>query len=213
MTTLLNALLVIVLVLNLLALGSGRIASVIRTVAIQGALLGLLPLLLHAHLQPPVVLAVLLTVAIKGLLIPFMMLRAMRHIRIRREVEPLIGLQPSVILGALGTGIALLFADSLPLAGTHARLLIVPAALATMLTGFLLLITRYKALTQVMGYLVLENGIYCFGVLLVDALPLVVEMGVLLDLFAGIFVICIIVNRISQAFASLDTRRLATLKE
>jgi hydrogenase-4 component E len=52
-----------------------------------------------------------------------------------------------------------------------------------------------------MGYLVLENGIYIFGMLLVEAMPLVVEMGVLLDLFVAIFVICIIVNRINQAFS------------
>ncbi len=213
MNTLLNTLLVIVVVLNFFVLGTGRIASVIRAVAFQGALLGFLPLLMHSHLTTPVVLAVLMTVAIKGLLIPFMMFRAMGRIRIRHEVEPFIGLQTSVILGAIGTGIALLFANRLPLAAEHARLLIVPASLSTILTGFLLLITRYKALSQVMGYLVLENGIFCFGVLLVEGLPLVVEMGVLLDLLAGIFVILIIVNRISQAFASLDTRHLATLKE
>ena len=87
------------------------------------------------------------------------------------------------------------------------------SSIATVLTGFILLITRFKALTQVMGYLVLENGIYIFGMLLVEAMPLVVEMGVLLDLFVAIFVICIIVNRINQAFSSLDTRRLASLKE
>jgi len=64
-----------------------------------------------------------------------------------------------------------------------------------------------------MGYLVLENGIFIFGMLLVQAMPLVVELGVLLDLFVAIFVICIIVNHINQAFSSLDTRRLASLKE
>jgi len=63
------------------------------------------------------------------------------------------------------------------------------------------------------GYLVLENGIFIFGMLLVEAMPLVVEMGVLLDLFVAIFVICIIVNQINQAFASMDTRRLVSLKE
>jgi hydrogenase-4 component E len=128
-------------------------------------------------------------------------------------VEPLIGLQPTVILGALGTVFALLFADQLPLAAQHAGALIVPTAIATVLTGFILLITRFKALTQVMGYLVLENGIFIFGMLLVEAMPLVVEMGVLLDLFVAIFVICIIVNQINQAFSSMDTRRLVALKE
>ena len=63
------------------------------------------------------------------------------------------------------------------------------------------------------GYLLLENGIYIFGLLLLEAMPFVVEMGVLLDLFVGIFVISIIVNRINRSFSSMDTRRLVSLKE
>ena len=213
MNNLLNSLLVIVLMLNLFTLGTSRIISVIRTVAIQGALLGLLPLVLHEHLSLTTILTIIPTIALKGAVIPGMMIHALRDVKIKREVEPLIGLQPSVILGALGTVFALLFADQLPLAAQHAGALIVPAAIATVLTGFILLITRFKALTQVMGYLVLENGIFIFGMLLVEAMPLVVEMGVLLDLFVAIFVICIIVNQINHAFASMDTRRLVSLKE
>ncbi len=213
MNNLLNSLLVIVLMLNLFTLGTSRILSVIRTVAIQGALLGLLPLVLHEHLSLTTILTIIPTIALKGAVIPGMMIHALRDVKIKREVEPLIGLQPSVILGALGTVFALLFADQLPLAERHAGALIVPAAIATVLTGFILLITRFKALTQVMGYLVLENGIFIFGMLLVEAMPFVVEMGVLLDLFVAIFVICIIVNQINQAFSSLDTRRLVSLKE
>jgi len=213
MSNLLNSLLVMVLMLNLFALGTSRIASVIRTVAMQGALLGALPLLLHGHASSGAVLAAALTIALKGVVIPGMMTRALRDVKIKREVEPLIGFQASVILGALGTVCALLFAGRLPLAAQHAGTLMVPTAVATVLTGFILLITRFKALTQVMGYLVLENGIYIFGMLLVEAMPLVVEMGVLLDLFVAIFVICIIVNQINQAFSSMDTRRLVALKE
>jgi hydrogenase-4 component E len=213
MANLLNSLLVIVLMLNLFALGTSRIVSVIRTVALQGALLALLPLVLAEHLSLAAILASVPAIVLKGAVIPIMMIRALRDVKIRREVEPLIGLQPTVILGALGTVFALLFAKQLPLATQHTGTLIVPAAFATVLTGFLLLITRFKALSQVMGYLVLENGIFIFGMLLVEAMPLVVEMGVLLDLFVAIFVICIIVNHINQAFSSLDTRRLVSLKE
>jgi len=213
MTTLLNTILVLVLMLNLFALGTSRIVSVVRTVALQGALLGLLPLLLNEHSPLATALTVIPTITLKGVIIPAMMNRALRDVKIKREVEPLIGLQPSVILGALGTVFALLFADQLPLAPQHTDALLVPTAIATVLAGFILLTTRFKALTQVMGYLVLENGIFIFGMLLVEAMPLVVEMGVLLDLFVAIFVICIIVNQINQAFASTDTRRLISLKE
>ena len=214
MTNLFNSILVFALMLNLFALGTSRIVVIIRIVAAQGALVALLPLLSHGNpLSPLILIPVLLAVALKGVVIPGMMARALVTTKIKREVEPLIGLQASVILGACGTVVALLFDDKLPLTPAHTGLLIVPAAFATMFTGFLLLITRYKALTQVMGYLVLENGIFTFGLLLVEAMPLVVEMGVLLDMFVGIFVICIIVNHINQAFASTDTRLLVSLKE
>ena len=63
------------------------------------------------------------------------------------------------------------------------------------------------------GYLVLENGIFIFGLLLIEAVPFLVELGVLLDLFVGMFVISIIIHHINREFASLDTRRLSALKE
>lgn len=213
MTPLLNALLVIVLVLDLFALGTSRILAVIRTVAIQGALLGVMPLLVHAHPSSAAILAALAAIGLKGLLIPWMLKRAMRDAQIRREMEPLIGFLPSMILGALATGFALVFSTQLPLASEHTTPLLVPAGMATVLIGFILLTTRFKAISQVIGYLILENGIFIFGMLLVEAMPLVVELGVLLDLFVAIFVICIIVNHINRAFSSLDTRRLVTLKE
>ncbi len=213
MTSMLNAILVIVLMLNLFVLGSSRLLAVIRAVAAQGVLLGLIPLLVHQHLSLPVLLAAGTAVILKGLVIPATMIRALREVQIKREVEPFIGLLPSMILGAMVTAFALLFSSRLPLATQHEHTLLVPAAIATILVGFILLTTRFKALSQVVGYLVLENGIFIFGVLLIEAMPLVVEMGVLLDLFVGIFVICIIVNHINRAFASMDTRLLISLKE
>lgn len=213
MLTLLNALLVAVLGLNLFALGNSRLRAIIRIVGLQGALLGVMPLLVHQELHLAPVLVSIATVALKGLVIPGMLMRALREAQIKREVEPLIGFLPSMVLGAIGTGVAMIFTTSLPLAHEHTPPLLVPASLATVLVGFILVITRYKAITQVIGYLVLENGIFIFGLLLIEAMPLVMEMGVLLDLFVGIFVICIIVNHINRAFSSLDTRLLSELKE
>ena len=213
MTDLLNAILVIVLMLNLFALGTSRIISVIRAVAAQGALLGAVPLLAHQHVTFPALLAAVGAVVLKGVVIPGIMVRALREAQIKREVEPLIGLLPSIILGALATAFALLFAGRLPLVEAHTGTLLVPACIATALTGFILITTRFKAITQVVGYLILDNGIFIFGMLLIEAMPYIVEMGVLLDLFVGVFVISIIINHINQAFSSLDTRRLTELKE
>lgn len=213
MTSALNALLVVVLVLNLFVLGHTRLRAIVHIVAVQGAVLGVMPLLVHERLGPGAVLVALAAIFLKSILIPAMLLRALRDAQIKREVEPLISLMASMMLGALATAFAVLFAQYLPLARRDTASLVVPASLATVLVGFIVLTTRFKAITQVIGYLVLENGIYIFGLLLIEAMPLVVEMGVLLDLFVGIFVICIIVNHINRAFSSLDTRRLVALKE
>lgn len=213
MHDLLNAVLVVVMILNLFALGTSRINSVIRIVAVQGALLGPVPLLLHGAEGPTgaSLLAAAAAILLKGLAIPAIMRRSLRAADIKREVEPFIGFLPSVLLGAAGTGLALVF--SARMQGPSGLDLIVPSAVATILVGFIILTTRWKALSQVIGYLVLENGIFIFGMLLVEAIPFVVEMGVLLDLFVGIFVISIITNHINEAFSSMDTRELASLKE
>jgi len=208
-----NALLVIGLLLNLFFLGTSRIRALIQGAAFQGILLGCMPLLIHQRLTIlPVVIAIA-TLALKGSVIPRMLLKALRDAQIKREVEPLIGFMPTVLLGALGTAISIAFASRLSLAPEHSQTLLVPAAFSTVLTGFLLLTTRIKAITQVIGYLILENGIFIFGMLLIEAMPFLVELGVLLDLFVGIFVVSIIIHHINREFASLDTRRLTSLKE
>jgi hydrogenase-4 component E len=119
----------------------------------------------------------------------------------------------SLLLGAVGTGLALLFSYTLPLKEEHTNFLLVPASLSTVWTGFLLLTTRRKAITQVLGYLLLENGIFLFGLLLLEAIPFLVEIGVLLDLFTGVFVMGIIIHRINREFASISTEHLTELKD
>jgi len=213
MPSLINFLLVMVLVLNLVALGSSRLRAVIRIVALQGIILSVLPLILHRRWGLEAAVVSLAAVLLKGMIIPGMLMRALEQAKIKREVEPLIGLLPSMLLGAAATGSAILLTAGLPVAGTETAPLLIPASLATVMVGFILLTTRFKALSQVIGYLVLENGVFIFGMLLFEAMPAVVEMGVLLDLFVATFIICIIVNHINRAFSSLDTRRLAELRE
>ena len=208
-----NLLLVGVLLLNLFFLGTSRIRALIQAAALQGVVLGVMPLLIHGRVDWHTGLIAMATIVLKGSVIPGMLRRALREAQIKREVEPLIGLAPTLLLGALGTLLSIAFASGLPLAPEHQNLLVVPASFSTVLTGFLLLTTRFKAITQAIGYLVLENGIFIFGLLLLEAMPFLVEIGVLLDLFVGIFVVSIIIHHINREFASLDTRRLASLKE
>lgn len=207
-----NLLLLAVILINFFALGSARLVACIRAVALQGALLALLPLVTHGPSGHALLLGAG-ALAFKGILIPWLLLRAIREVRIRREMEPYIGFVSTLVLGALVTAGAILFADFLPLAEEHHAGLYVPTALATMFSGFLLLMTRRKALTQVLGYLVLENGIFVFAVLLSEAIPLLVEAGILLDLLVGIFVMGIVINHINREFSTVNTERLTALKE
>jgi len=208
----LNLLIGLAMGLNLLALGSSRLPSLIFTVSLQGVVLSLMPLLMEHEVDWRVGLVALATVMGKGILIPGLLRRAMRA-NIDREVEPFIGFVPSLLLGAGGTIVALALARALPLLPEHTGSLLVPGSMASVLTGFILLIGRAKAISQVCGYLILENGIYLFGLLLIHSMPLLVEAGFLLDLTVGVFVIGIIVDRIQRAFDSLDTRKLTTLRE
>ncbi|WP_029915849.1 NADH-quinone oxidoreductase subunit K [Pelobacter seleniigenes] len=207
-----NLLLLTVILINFFSLGSARLVACIRAVAMQGALLALLPVVVHGLSGHSVMLG-LGAFCFKGVFIPWLLLRAIREVRIRREMEPYIGFVATLILGALTTAGAFIFSDFLPLAAEHHGGLFVPTALATMFSGFLLLITRRKALTQVLGYLILENGIFIFAVLLSEAMPLTVEAGILLDLLVGIFVMGIVINQISREFSTINTERLTALKE
>lgn len=213
MSSTVNLLIGLAMGLNLVALGSSRLPLVIRAMAVQGVALGLLPLLMEVHFDWRVAAVAVVTIVVKGFVIPQMLRRAMRVANIEREIEPFIGFVPSLLLGAAGTIAAVAGARALPLLPEHAETLLVPGALAAIFTGFILLIGRVKAISQVCGYLILENGIYLFGLLLIQSTPLLVESGILLDVTVGIFVIGIIVDRIQRAFDSLDTRKLTVLRE
>ena len=200
--------------LNLLAVGSSRLPSVIRAMSLQGVVLGVMPLLIeYERLDWRVVLVAVATIAGKGVLIPTLLRRAMRAAYFDREIEPFIGFVPSLLLGAGGAIGAVALAREFAWLQEATNSLVIPGAMATILTGFILLIGRAKAISQVCGYLILENGIYLFGLLLIHSMPLLVESGILLDLTVGVFVIGIIVDRIQRAFDSLDTRKLTTLHE
>ncbi len=206
-----DLLVALVLLTNFTLVSASRINKTIQVAVLQGVLLGLLPLAMGLWREPHIVLMAASAVAVKGWLIPALFRRAMRRVPISREVAPYIGYSASMVLCALGTGLSLVLAHNLPLRAGSA--LFVPASLATLFTGFLLLVSRRKAITQVVGYLVLENGIYLFGLTLVDGMPLLVEAGILLDLFVGIFVMGIVINHIRVAFDSLDTGQLSELKD
>jgi len=208
-----SSVLILAVTMNFLALGSSNLKACIRAAALQGLFVSVFPLLFSPEPTLRLVGLVIVAGIVKAFVIPGMLMRALREVRIRHEMEPYLGLVPSVLLLAAGTGAAALFAGRLPLTPSHRDLLVVPVSLSTLFAGFLLLTTRRKAISQVTGYLILENGIFVFAQLLHEAMPALVEVGVLLDLLVGIFVMGIVMNHIQREFGSLDTERLSELRD
>ena len=214
MSTPMDATLVGIVLTSFVLLGSSRFGSCIRGVALQGVLLGILTLTTQEHgpsWRTP--LLALASTTLKGFVFPWLLSRALRDAEVRREVEPLLGYGLSLLVGMLSLVIALWLASRLPPPHLPISSLALPVALFTMLAGLLLIVSRRQALMQVLGYLVMENGIYAFGVALVPGTPMLVELGVLLDVFVGVFVMGIAIFHISREFDHIDTERLRTLKD
>ncbi len=209
-----DSLAVSLVITGFLLLGSSRINACIRFIALQGILLALLTLAVSdASARPLALMWAVITAAVKGFLLPSLLLRALRDADVRREVDPLISYNLSVIAGALILGVSLWLSGRLPLPAQPLGYLMVPSAIFTSLTGLFLLISRRTALTQVIGYLSLENGIYEFGAGVVGGTPMLVELGTLLDLLVAVFVMGITIFHINRQFDHIDTDRLASLND
>lgn len=212
MTDLAGLLLLTVVLTDFWVLGTTRMFSVIRATAIQGAILAALPLALHPALSLHTVGLAAGTLLVKALLLPAFLRHAIREASVRREVEPVIGFTTSLCLGAVAVALSFAVAHRLPLPEAQTALQ-VPVALATVIVGLIVLTTRSKALTQVIGYLILENGIYVFGLSQAERVPFLVEVGVLLDVFVGVFIMGIVVFHINREFDSLSSAQLTELKD
>ena len=212
MSFLTDSILIGTILLSVFMLSTARLGQTVRSFAVQSFLLAFLPSLLH---EPGFhqVLILVGAILIKSYLIPRFLFRAIREVSIRRDVQPVIGFGTSLLIGALLVALAFAVSANLPLPVGVASSLLLPASLSTVLLGFLLIVSRAKALHQVVGYLVVENGIFLFGVSLVQEMPLLVEMGILLDVFVAVFVMGIVIFRINREFDHMDTANLTMLKD
>jgi hydrogenase-4 component E len=210
-----DMILVVLVLTGLALLGSSRLAGGIRTAAAQGFLLALLPLFMHGEGGDGLAAwgLALGSAAIKGFLFPAWLLRAVRETDARREMEPFVGPTMSILAGLAVLGLAFWVSSRLPLPPAARATLAVPAGLFTVWTGLFLICARRKAVTQVLGFIILENGVFTLGVALVRGTPWLIELGVLLDVFVAVFVMGIIVFHISREFDHMDADRLAQLKD
>jgi hydrogenase-4 component E len=204
---------VLILLCNLAMLGMSELGGCVRLVAVQGILLGLFTIIDHVDgLTIRLLILAILSIVLKGYVFPYLIFRDMRSAGIRREVEPFIGYVSSIIIGLLMLAASTWVAAQIPLPQIKESFFPVSVALATIFTGLFLVISRRKALSQVIGYLVFEGGIYMFGITAVGEIPFLVEFGVLLDVFVAVFVMGIAVNHINREFDHIDADQLSSLK-
>ncbi len=209
-----DLILILVVLTNLKLLASSRLGSSIRVVAAQGILLGLLPVLAHSASGPLRIAALAVgSITLKGIVFPWLLFRALRQAEVSREVEPYVGYVTSLIAGVLALAASFGLSTKLPPLPSAASPLLVPIALFSILAGFFLIVSRKRAVNQVLGFLVLENGVFTFGAGVMGETSLIVEVGVLLDVFVAVFVMGIIIFHISREFDHIETDRLSTLKD
>jgi hydrogenase-4 component E len=205
---------VLLVLTNLWLLGTSRLAVGTKAVALQAVLLGAIGVLMNAGVlgvRPVAVIGV--TTLVKAMLLPWLLRRAAREAGVQRELEPLVGFTGSMMIGVALLGVCFLIARPLHLPQNVQAGILIPVAMFTIITGLFMIVSRKKALTQVLGYLAMENGIYAFGAAFALREPLLVEMGVLLDVFVGVFVMGIAIYHISREFDHIDTDRLSALRD
>jgi hydrogenase-4 component E len=204
----------VLLVLSGLALlGTGNVASGIRLVALQGALLALILLARPGEITTRRSLTLAGgTLALKSGVFPWLLFRAQREAGAHEELHPFVGYQASMAAGVLLLGIAVWLSARLavpPLAHS----LGVTVALFLIFVGLFVLVSRRIAIGQVLGYIVLENGIALFGFTVAVHEPLLIELGVLLDVFVAVFVMGIAIVHINREFDHIEVDRLAALRD
>ena len=200
-------LLFLLLLNNLLLLGTDRLAGMNKLVAVQGCLLAALLISLD-HLLIGV--AILL---IKGVGLPLLLRRTHLRIGAPSSVPPHLPYAAAVLAGMIGLVFALWLEKQLPLPQGFFPPFLLATALGTLFCGLLLVIGRASALSQVMGYLVTENGIFLLGTPLMSAGAVWFELTLLLDLFVAVFVMGVAINHISSKFETIDVGRFRSLRD
>jgi hydrogenase-4 component E len=213
MDTLLDRLMLLLILSDLTLLALRRFSAALRVLSLQGILLGVLALAAHQFdLTGRVALLAFMGLGLRGALFPWLLQRTTRRAQIVEEHNPFVGFAPSLLVGIGLLAAAMILGARLPIRAEPMLGLVVPASLFTVFTGVFLVVARRKALSQCMGYLVLDNGIYGFGVATVGNIPALVELGTLLDALVAVLVMAIAMYRLREEFDHMDTDQLDTLR-
>ena len=208
-----DTLLSLVLLSVLFSFGTSRLPGLIKVVAFQGLVASIVPFFLGHDMSAGGVVFTFATLLIRGIIIPLCIYMAIKKVAIQREVEPIVGYHASMLFG-LGLIVAATYISrQLNLPAISEYLLLTPTAIALLVTGMFFLIARRNAIAMVLGYIMMENGIYLVGTTFSTHARHIVEFGILLDVLAGVMIMGIILQNINKTFDDVDTALLRTLKE
>ena len=211
---LINLLGAILLMLAFAMISQRRVLSLVHLFTMQGAILVVATAVVgYATNQPHLFVSAGLTLVLKVVLIPIMLHRVIQRLEVRWDTEPLINIPTTMLIGILLVIFA--FNLGLPIArfsSTIARGTL-GIALACVLLSFMMMITRAKAIPQVVGFLSMENGLFFAATSATYGMPMVVELGIALDVLIGVLILGVFMFQIREQFDSLDIRHLETLKD
>jgi hydrogenase-4 component E len=211
---LINLLAALLLLLAFAMLAQRRVLSLIDLYAAQGLALAIATAIVaHATAQPHLYWSAGLTLLLKVLLLPWILHRLIRKLDVKWEFERLINIPTTMLIGIVLVVFA--FNLALPisqLANTVTRATL-GIAMASVMLSFLMMITRRKAIPQVIGFLSMENGLFFAATSATYGMPMVVELGVALDVLVGVLILGVFFFQIREQFDSLDLKHLEKLKE
>ena len=196
-----------------LMVGQRALVVAIRLYGVQSLLLGAVGAAIGlAEHRPHLFVTAALTVVLKAVVIPVFLLRVIDRVGIRREIEPFVNVPASLLL-CLGLTVVG-YRVSLGMAGASQGVphQVVGVALSMVLMGLFLMVTRRKALTQILALLTIENAVFLVAVGATSGMPLIVELGISFDVILAVMVLGVLVNRIVDRFESMDTSRLSNLR-
>jgi len=208
-----DTLLSLVLLSILLSFGSSRLPVLIKLLAFQGLAVSIVPLVIGHDLTIGGLIFSQVTLAIRGIVIPLSLYIAIKKVAIRREVEPIVGYHASLLVGLILIVAATYVSRQFNVPSTSASALLLPTAITLLAAGMFLLMARRNAIAMVIGYIMMENGIYLVGTTFSTRAHHIVEFGILLDVLAGVMIMAVIFQNIKQSFDDVDTALLRTLKE
>lgn len=213
MIHLVDTMLSLVLLSVLFSFSSNRLLVLIRILAFQGVVVSVVPLFIGQDISGGTLLFTFLTMAIRGAVIPVWLHLAIKQLIIEREVETTIGYHLSMLAG-LGLIVSAIFvSQKFTVPSISHSVLLLPAAISLLLAGIFLLIARRNAIVMVLGYIMMENGIYLVGTTFSIRTQHIVEFGILLDILAAVMIMAVILRSIKQEFNAVDTALLSSLKE